>query len=93
MLEIARFGHTQEGLLACGSVAHSTTGWTTCEKFENGSWVQAPYNITNRWHHTSWKTNNGIYLIGGGYGSQTTDLLKDDGRVLPGFNLQTSGMQ
>ena len=87
--ELSRFGHSQEGLLACGSISRSTIGWTTCDKFENGNWIQAPYNITNRWMHVSWKTDNGIYLIGGGFGTETSDLLiESSGNVVPGFTLR-----
>jgi len=83
-------GHSQEGLLACGGFADSTKGWGTCDRFDTGSggWVQA-YNLTNRWSHVSWATEDGIYLIGGGYGARTSDLLKTDGTVVAGFRLQT----
>ena len=84
--EVARMGHTQEGLLACGGFADSTKGWGTCDRFDNGRWVQA-YNLTNRWSHVSWATEDGVYLIGGGFGAKTSDLLKRDGTVAQGFKL------
>ena len=88
-IQVKRFDHTQDGLLACGGSADSTLGWGTCEKFENGNWVLAPYNITNRWGHASWKTANGIYLIGGVFGYKTSDLLVEtSGNVVKGFNLR-----
>ena len=86
--EVKRFGLTQEGLLACGSTQDSTRGWGTCDKFENGAWVQTPYNITNRWMHVSWKTQNGIYLIGGGAGTDSSDLITNDEKVTAGFKLE-----
>jgi len=90
--QVKRFDHTQEGLLACGGSADSTIGWGTCEKFENGNWVLAPFNITNRWAHVSWTTDDGVYLIGGGWGTKTSDAIKQDDQVIPGFNL-TESMQ
>ena len=86
--EVKRFGLTQEGLLACGGSEDSNRGWGTCDKFENGAWVQTSYNITNRWNHVSWKTENGIYLIGGGLGEDSSDLITNDEKVLPGIKLE-----
>ena len=77
---------SQHCLLACGGFADSTKGWGTCDRFDNGRWVQA-YNLTNRWSHVSWTTEDGVYLIGGGFGAKTSDLLKRDGTVAQGFKL------
>ena len=85
--EIERKGHSQDGLLTCGTTCETTCG-TTCEKFENGNWVQAFTYTTQRSYHVSWKTESGIYLIGGNSAAETTDLLKDGGQVVQGFELQ-----
>ena len=78
--EIERKGHSQEGLLACSE--------TTCEKFENGNWVQAFTLTTRRSYHVSWKTENGILLMGGNSSPETTDLLEEGGQVVQGFPLK-----
>ena len=77
---IGREGHSQEGLLACSE--------TTCEKFENGNWVQAFTYTTQRSYHVSWKTENGILLMGGNSSPETTDLLEEGGQVVQGFPLK-----
>ena len=86
--EIERKGHSQEGLLTCGTTCETTCG-TTCEKFENGNWVQAfTYSPTQRSYHVSWKTENGILLMGGNSSPETTDLLEEGGQVVKGFPLK-----
>ena len=90
--EVSRHAHTQEGLLACGEVAcgEFLCERGTCDEFQQGKWVQTYTTTSRRSYHASWKTENGIYLIGGSGSpeSETTDLLKDDGQVVQGFNLQ-----
>ena len=85
--EIERKGHSQDGLLACGTTCETTCG-TTCEKFENGNWVQAFTLTTRRSYHVSWKTENGILLMGGNSSPETTDLLEEGGQVVQGFPLR-----
>ena len=45
---VKRSGHSQDGLLACGSTADSTSGWATCDRFENGR--ENPVQIAIFWN-------------------------------------------
>ena len=84
------------GLRACGG----TIGITNCDTWEpeTGSWNAEDVQLIGCRAGNSWTTANGegTYLIGSyGYGdgaydgwdnAKTSDLLKPDGTVVPGFN-------
>ena len=86
----ARYVHTQDGELACGGSV-STAG-NTCVKWssESGSWTQSHTLRQSRYFHVSWNTEDGVYLMGGNYGSnmKTTELVKADGSAEDGFSLK-----
>ena len=68
----SRYGHTQNGLLACGggNVTYSTS---TCFTFQNGFWIES-YNLTEpRNLHSSWRSPGGIMLLGGKWNLDYTD--------------------
>ena len=80
----SRYGHTQNGLVACGggNVTYSTS---TCFTFQNGFWIES-YNLTEpRNLHSSWKMPDGLVLLGGkNYDDYwdppiTTEILTKDG--------------
>ena len=93
-----RFYHSQVGLRACGGI---TAGVTTCDTWNpgTGSWNTEDVQLNGCRQGNSWTTANGegTYLIGGmcfrvngayerSDNSKTSDLLKPDGTVVPGFN-------
>ena len=94
-LPTRRFYHSQAGLRACGG----SGGNTTCDTWNpgTGSWAAEDVNLIGSRYQISWTPvgGNGTYLIGGysssgAYSSsenaETSDLLKPDGTVIPGFN-------
>ena len=94
-LPTRRYYHSQVGLRACGGTPN---GRTTCDtwKPETGSWNAEDVTLIGARAGNSWTTAKGTYLIGsygygdGAYGgwenAKTSDLLKPDGTVVPGFN-------
>ena len=59
-----RFGHTQNGLVACGGGNYSYI-LSNCLTFQNGSWTET-YNLAEpRFLHSSWSSPDGIMLFGG----------------------------
>ena len=38
-----------------------------------------------RWGHVSWATESGVYLMGGYWSGNTTELVKEDGSVEAGI--------
>ena len=44
--------------------------------------------LQSRTGHVSWATEDGVYLMGGGYSKRTTELVKADRSVEDGFSLK-----
>ena len=95
-LPTRRYYHSQVGLRACGG---ALIGRTTCDTWnpETGSWNAEDVRLIGCRSDNYWTTANGggTYLFGeygfsGAYegwnNAKTSDLLKPDGSVLPGFN-------
>ena len=60
----AIFGHTQNGLVACGGGNYSQYR-SICFTFQNGFWLES-YNLTEpRFIHSSWRSPDGVMLLGG----------------------------
>ena len=59
-----RFGHTQNGLVACGGGNYSYI-LSNCLTFQNGSWTESYTLAEPRLNHLSWRSPNGIMLLGG----------------------------
>ena len=66
---------------------------TTCSQWSNGSWTRS-YNLgqerrdLGRAGHVSWATASGVYLMGGQYSKETSELVKENGSVEEGFKLK-----
>ena len=87
-----RSGHTQDGPWACGGGRDSSTE-RTCDKFSEGNWTRQSLNLRKeRWGHMSWATASGLYLIGGYYSGNTSELVKENGTVVKGFPLKYDTM-
>ena len=83
-----RYGHTQDGELACGGGADPGT---TCVKWSpvSGTWTKSHTLRQKRLSHVSWATSSGVYLIGGFYSTRTSEKVKLDGSVVyGGFGLK-----
>lgn len=59
-----RSGHIMDGLLICGS-SRDKTAATTCLSFISGFWFTSHTLLEERGHLTSWKTDQGLVLMGG----------------------------
>ena len=84
-----RFYHTQDGAWACGGDGYSES----CSQWSNGSWTRSYRPIASsvseeRGYHVSWATASGVYLMGGQYSKETSELVKEDGTVEEGFKLK-----
>ena len=66
--------------------------WTSCLKWSPGSgtWTQSHALTEERFNHVSWTPDPslGTFLIGGDYYPRTTELVKPDSSVEPGFSLK-----
>ena len=78
--------HTQNGDLACGGSSRDTG--TSCVMWANGSWTTSHILNQRREYHVSWATASGVYLMGGEYSMQTSELVKEDNSVESGFDLK-----
>ena len=86
-----RYGGTINGFKYCGG-GDNWESQTSCIEFSDGTWNKSNINLYGgqRWAHTSWETNNGIYLMGGGEATgnwKKTTLVKADGSSTNGFSL------
>ena len=83
-----RYYHSQNGGLVCGG-SHSEAK-TNCAKWSptSGNWTQSHTLRHNRYHHVSWATASGVYLIGGYESPRTSEKVKLDSSVEEGFNLK-----
>ena len=79
-----RYGHTQNGLVACGGGNYSNYR-STCSTFHNGFWVESHNLKEPRYIHSSWSSPDGVMLLGGKWIDGhfdppiTSELLTKDG--------------
>ena len=59
-----RYGHTMDGLLICGS-SFDPTAAQNCLSFFSGRWLISHTLLEERGYQTSWKTDQGLVLMGG----------------------------
>jgi len=80
-----RWGHTMNSLLICGG------GGTNCLSFTSGQWITSHNLLGKRYGHTSWQTEQGLVLMGGGINSDTSEIVPTDGgQGGPSFAMQYS---
>ena len=82
----SRYEHRDEGGLICGGYGAKTS----CVKWSPafGTWTQSHTLREDRYHHVSWATASGVYLIGGRDSKSTSEKVKLDGSVEEGFVLK-----
>ena len=83
-----RYYHSQNEGLVCGG-AHPDAK-TNCVKWNpaSGNWTMSHTLKYDRYHHVSWATDSGVYLIGGYNSPKTSEKVKLDGSVEEGFSLK-----
>ena len=81
-----RFGHTQSGLVTCGGWDRDTP--TSCLTFSSGLWKTYHQLQHSRYWHSSWMSQHGVVLMGGGYSPTTTEILTEDGQYSSSFKLK-----
>ena len=81
--------HTMDSLLICGGWDSSTA--TTCLSFTSGQWITSHTLVEERFHHTSWQTEQGLVLMGGQGFPDTSEIVATAGRQGgPSFAMQYS---
>ena len=63
----------------------------TCDMWTAGTWTRTRTSHKlreKRFGHVSWDRPSGVFLIGGYYSEETSELVKDDGSVEEGFPLK-----
>ena len=73
-----RYGHTMDSLLICGGYDYSTTD-TTCLSFTSGQWITSHTLADERYHHSSWQTDQGLVLMGGIASPGTSEIVSTAG--------------
>ena len=83
--------HTQDGQLTCGGEpSYLDFNSKTCFVLSSGEWTLS-HNLTHdRTGHVSFTTSQGTLLMGGEglRNDKTSELVKQDGSVEPGFELK-----
>ena len=80
---------TLNGMKYCHPRGGNYWNETECVGFNQGTWSRTNAGFQHRRSfHTSWETEEGIYLMGGDGSSQTSELARNDGTVTEGFSLQ-----
>ena len=82
--------HDQEGeLVVCGGCGHVYCQ-KQCLTLSEGEWKVSHQLLYQRYFHTSWRSAQGVLLIGGLYSHtcNTTELLTQDGGSVEKFSLK-----
>ena len=83
-----RYGHTLNGEYICGGGVEDNE-LRSCVKFLGGVWSKTSHTLLQRrGGHSSWRTDDGILLLGSYYSSDTSEIMKFDGSVEQTFNLK-----
>ena len=75
-----RWGHTQNGLTACGGGGWDGMDGTgdNCLTFTDREWEQSQVLTAQRQDHVSWQSPWGIFLLGGlSHSTQSSELLSN----------------
>ena len=82
-LPVKTEGHTQDQLTLCGGL----NSQQTCYNFTEGSWTKTVSLSEERRDHSSWRSPEGLILIGGEGSERTTEKITGSG-LKPGFELR-----
>ena len=87
-LDQPRGYHTGDGNLVCGGSDHDFNHISSCYNVATGATINL---LNGRDGHTSWSTDDGIYLLGGFPDGSTTELVTGN-TTQAGFGLQYDTM-
>ena len=80
---------TLDGMKYCRPYGGNYGNETECVGFDQGIWDRSNSGFKNRRSfHTSWETEDGIYLMGGEGSYQTSEFARNDGTVTEGFSIR-----
>ena len=68
--------HTQSGDILCGGYEDHDPS-TTCMSYTAGAWVTSHTLLEERHDHCSWRSPEGVLLMGGEGSPRTTELLSN----------------
>ena len=68
--------HTQSGDILCGGYEDHVPS-TTCMSYTAGAWVTSHTLLEERYDHCSWRSPEGVLLMGGEGSPRTTELLSN----------------
>ena len=87
-LPSSRAYHTQSGDILCGGYEDHDPS-TTCMSYTAGAWVTSHTLLEERYDHCSWRSPEGVLLMGGGGSPRTTELLSNtDSTTSLSFSLE-----
>ena len=71
-----RANHTQSKDILCGGYEDHVPS-TTCMSYTGGAWVTSHTLLEERYDHCSWRSPEGVLLMGGEGSPRTTELLSN----------------
>ena len=81
-----RISHTMDSLYICGGDYSSSTN---CLHFSSGQWYTSHTLVEKRYGHSSWQTDQGLVLMGGGGSPSTSEIVPTAGEQGgPSFDMQ-----
>ena len=87
-LPSSRAYHTQSGDILCGGYEDPDPS-TTCISYTAGAWVTSHTLLEERYDHCSWRSPEGVLLMGGEGSPRTTELLSNiDNTTALSFSLE-----
>ena len=69
-----QYYHTMSGMTVCGGLFIKNECWSV-HNITWGTWPGSVSLRNRRQYHSSWNTNDGIVLMGGGYSKSTSELV------------------
>ena len=86
-LPSSRYGHTQDGLVACGGCC--AAAGASCVTLTAEGWEETHQLQTARNYHSSWSSPAGLLMMGGyGYSAYNTTELLTNSSTSPSFLLE-----
>ena len=80
--------HTQSGDILCGGYEDHVPS-TTCMSYTGGAWATSHTLLEERYDHCSWRSPEGVLLMGGEGSPRTTELLSNiDNTTALSFSLE-----
>ena len=81
-LPASRQDHTHDGAVACGGWDGNTATYTSCVTLTAEGWQESHQLQEKRVDHSSWRSPDGLLLMGGKDSPNTTEILTDNSTSL-----------